>query len=51
MKDKTISQIIEEVASEICDHYCKYMHGNYLEEELDEVLNKYCSNCPLNKLQ
>ncbi len=27
MKDKTISQIIEEVASEICDHYCKYMHG------------------------
>ena len=51
MKDKTISQIIEEVASEICDHYCKYMHGSYLEEELDEVLDKHCSNCPLNKLQ
>lgn len=50
MKDKTISQIIEEVTSEICDHYCKYMRNNCLEEELVEILDKYCSNCPLNKL-
>lgn len=50
MKEKTISQLLEEVANEICDHYCKYMHGSYLEEELDEVLDKHCSICPLNKL-
>lgn len=51
MKEKTISQLLEEVANEICNNYCKYMRENCSDEEFDKILDKHCSNCPLNKLQ
>lgn len=50
-KEKTIPQILEEVASEICDHYCKY--PDIWDEEKEGVTlidSGICENCPLNKL-
>jgi len=48
-KDKqekqTISEIVEEVKTEICDNYCKY--PDILPEE---VLWSECEKCPLGRL-
>ena len=49
-EQKTVSQIIDEVRTEICNGYCKYMDAILEEEIYDGVLDKYCVNCPLNKL-
>lgn len=46
-KEKTVSEIIEEVRSEICDNYCKYMDSVVSDEE---VILKHCDDCPLNRL-
>lgn len=51
MKEKTISQLLEEVATEICDNYCKYSVEHSSEKEFEEYLDTHCSICPLNKLQ
>lgn len=49
MSDKpTISDIIEEVKTEICDNYCKYPDLFSAEEE--EVLLGMCEECPLGRL-
>ena len=45
-KEKTISQILEEVASSICDDYCKFPNECKSEEELYEI----CEDCPLGRL-
>lgn len=45
-KNLTISDITEEVMSEICEKYCRFP----FELEQDE-LDKRCSECPLNRLQ
>ena len=45
-KEKTISQILEEVASRICDDYCKFPNECKSEEELYEI----CEDCPLGGL-
>lgn len=51
-KAKTVSQIIEEVKSEICDKYCRYQTIYYAddEDELTEMMEKVCANCPLDRL-
>lgn len=46
----SVTEIIEEVKEEMCDHYCKwpdqYKHvGSY-----GMILQKYCDRCPLNRL-
>lgn len=41
-KEKTISQILEEVANSICDDYCKFPNECKSEEELYEI----CEDCP-----
>lgn len=46
---RTVTEIIDDVKAEICDSYCKYADG-VTEEDYDLVLEKYCTNCPLNKL-
>ena len=50
MKEKTISQLLEEVANEICDNYCKYPAECSSEKEFEELLDTHCLNCQLSKL-
>ena len=44
-KKQTIPEIIEEVKTEMCDHYCKY--PDVLPED---VLWSNCEKCPLGRL-
>ena len=41
-----ISDIVDEVASEMCDGFCHWPFVCASEDELDE----HCDKCPLNKL-
>lgn len=44
--EKTISEIFEEIATKICDDYCKYPDMCKSEDDLYKI----CENdCPLNK--
>ena len=45
-KEKSITQILDDVKSEICDKYCKYPYEIEDEADLDEI----CKNCPLERL-
>ena len=53
MKEKTISQILEDVRKELCMNYCKYPeqyekeHGSNAETRL---LAEKCFKCPTCKL-
>lgn len=38
--------LIEEVRSDICDHYCKFAAQNRPADEMRSI----CNNCPLNRL-
>lgn len=50
-KEKTISEIIEEVKTDICMNYCKYP-GARDEEKMGIELpeSEICKNCPLDRL-
>lgn len=37
MKEKTISQLLEEVATEICDNYCKSQWSIALKKNLRSI--------------
>lgn len=51
MKEKTISQLLEEVANEICDHYCKYpMLYTSDNESVELLVEEHCAECPLNRI-
>ena len=49
MKEKSVTDIIEEVRDEMCTHYCKWpekwdsSQGEICDSEM-------CNNCPLNRL-
>lgn len=45
-ENKTIPQLLEDIASEICDHYCKYPE-QYQGDKQDDLFNEHCDNCPL----
>lgn len=49
---KPVREIIEEVQTEICDHYCKYTDGykDADDEKYSDLVTRYCVSCPLNKL-
>lgn len=47
-KRKTVVDIIEDVLSDICDHYCKY--PDIYKEEEEDKLYEHCDKCPLNRL-
>ena len=52
MKQKSISEQIEDVKQEMCDNYCK-MPYRYSANEWEELLNDNkapCNECPLNRL-
>ena len=47
-KEKTIYDLLDEVATAMCDKYCKYpesYEGNY-----DEMLEEVCAECPMSKV-
>jgi NTP pyrophosphatase (non-canonical NTP hydrolase) len=46
---KTVSKIIDDVETKICDSYCKYADG-VTKEGYAQMLEKHCANCPLNEL-
>lgn len=47
----TVNEIIEDVAREICDHYCKYPEQWDAEkEEMELIDSDICINCPLSRL-
>lgn len=41
---------INNVAAEICDHYCKYPHTWDEELEGSTLIDTVCKNCPLSKM-
>ena len=48
---KTISQQIEDIATDFCRNYCKWPDQFDEEAEGCELSeSEHCSNCPLNKL-
>lgn len=51
MDDKTIPQILEGIAEEICQNYCKY--PDLWDENVEGIElceSDFCKNCPLNKV-
>ena len=50
-EEQTISEIIEEVKDEICQHYCKWPYQWDEEKEGIELSEStLCKNCPLRRL-
>lgn len=51
---KTITQQIEDICTEICDHYCKYPCQPIPDGKDEDWLmtddDSPCINCPLNRL-
>lgn len=50
----SVIKIIDEVSEEICDNYCKYSDLFKViksDIEMDELSEKFCDSCPLNKLR
>ena len=41
------SSVVEDVASKICDEYCKYPEQYDEEKEGEPMVDKICSHCPL----
>lgn len=53
MSEKTIAQQFEEIASEMCDKYCKYPNMPIPEGKDEDWLyadDGPCNKCPLNRL-
>ena len=49
---ESVTQILEEVVEEMCNHYCKWPDLWDEEAEGMELIDsEHCQNCPLNKLQ
>ena len=46
---KTVSQQIEDIKTEMCDHYCKYP-GIWDEDDGELADSEICANCPLGRL-
>ena len=44
---KSVTELIDEAVEEICFYYCKW--PDKIENQA-ELLDKYCKNCPLQKL-
>jgi hypothetical protein len=51
---KSVTEIFEEIKTEICDHYCKYPDIYDTREDSDEeygkMIKEVCNSCPLNRL-
>lgn len=40
---------LENIAAEICDEYCKYPDIYADKNELDQILDEVCAQCPFNR--
>lgn len=49
MKEKKIVDMLQDISSDICNHYCKYP-DIYQKEEEEDKLYEHCDKCPLNRL-
>jgi len=50
-EDKTITKMLEEIADEICQNYCKWPDlWDEEKEGCDLSESEHCQNCPLNRL-
>ena len=54
-KPKTVAEILDDVCTEICSHYCKYPEecekdATGDEDLASEMLSAYCDKCPLMRL-
>ena len=52
MKEKqlggvTVTGLLQEIADDFCDNYCKYP-DRYTDE--DKMMEEHCDQCPLNKI-
>lgn len=57
---QTIRQEVEEIASKMCDEYCKYpqiAHEDWLrglledgDDETEYLTTRYCKGCPILRL-
>lgn len=47
-KQKTIYDLLDEVAATMCDKYCKYPES--YEGTYDEMVEEICANCPMCKV-
>ena len=51
IESKPVKTILEEVANDFCEHYCKYPDKFNEEEEGCELCeSEICANCPITKL-
>ena len=54
-KEKTVPEMIQEIADKICNDYCKYPDQvRSLVKDIDDAENMlmatYCDGCPLQRL-
>ncbi len=50
-KQKTIPTLLDEIAHDICDNYCKFPDAYPWDDDSQERLwAEHCDNCPLNQL-
>lgn len=53
---KSIPKMMEDIASDMCDHYCKWPDAYVTDnEELDDLMTEkliaeHCDKCPMNIL-
>ena len=47
MDEITIPQLLDKIAGEMCDKYCKFPDQ---EKDEDELFKKHCDKCPMLKL-
>ena len=49
---KTITQQIEDICTEICDHYCKFpeAYDTGHDDDNDRMIEEKCNSCPLGEL-
>lgn len=51
----TVAQLLDEIAAEFCDKYCKFPEVTASErgetdETVDYLYDHYCGDCPLQRL-
>lgn len=50
-QNKTVVSILQEVAEDICQNYCKYPEQwDEQAEGIELCESDHCKNCPLNRL-
>lgn len=54
-KEKTVTELLQGIADEICENYCKYPEKCAAEksdpDEAEDLLYlNYCTNCPMSRV-